>query len=80
MNKSKGKITATSPKMRLQRIRIKSATPFRVKKQKGAPCVTLPFVNSLSRKNAFAARIFKDSYARGVAAASSNIADIEDLF
>ena len=83
MNKSKGKASKKSPKTRLQRRSI-SKTPAYLQSEAhigaagGFRCRTLPFVKSLSRKNALAARVLRDSYARGVAAA--DIGDVEDLF
>ena len=83
MNKSKGKATTNNPKTKLQRSSI-SKTPayLQIKEHVGGGggfrCRTLPFVKSLSRKNALAARVLRDSYARGVAAA--DIGDVEDLF
>ena len=83
MNKSKGKATTNNPKMRLQRSSIrKTPTTVRIKEHVGGGggfrCRTLPFVKSLSRKNALAARVLRDSYARGATAA--DIGDVEDLF
>lgn len=82
MNKSKRKTTTNNPKSRPQRSSIhKTLTPVQTKEHVGGGgfrCRTLPFVMSLSRKNALAARVFRDSYARGIAAA--DIGDIDDLF
>lgn len=83
MNKSKAKGTTHNPKTRLQPGSI-SKTPITVQIKEhvggggGFRCRTLPFVKSLSRKNALAARVLRDSYERGVAAA--DLGDLEDLF
>ena len=83
MNKSKGKASKNNSKTRLQRSSISKTPAYHQIKEHvgrgaGFRCRTLPFMKSLSRKNALAARVLRDSYARGVAAA--DIGDVDDLF